>query len=157
MQKEFNFGFKMISSALEVGGKLGWCNYIPSNKFDRDKFNDLIKYWNKNPYTRTSILSQKFGLHQSTIITYLKKASEDNLCDYNPQKSLEFEMKNRSAYPIFVYDSNMKLLKTYKSSSECEKMSENDFGVKLNKRNIDYVCTGRSKHHKGFYFSRIEI
>lgn len=157
MQKVFNLGFKMISSALEVGNTLGWCNYIPSNKFDIDKFNDLIKYWNTNPYTRTSILSKKFGLNQSTIITYLKKASENNLCDYDPKKSIEFEMKNRPTYPIFVYDSNMKLLKSYKSSSECEKMSENDFGVKLNKRNIDYVCTGKSKHYKGFYFSRIKI
>lgn len=154
ISRELKIGVKIVRSALQLGNRLGWCNYTAYNKFQEEKFFQLIEYWNNHKYIRTSVLSQKFNLGQTTIVSYLNKATKLGLCDYDPIKSVEYEYENKDAYPIYVFDLNLNFLKQYKSSNECEEKSDKDFGTHFNKRNIDYVCTGRSKQYKGYYFSR---
>ena len=154
ISRDLNLGIKVVRSAISVGNKLGWCKYDSTNKFNEEKFYKLIDYWKDNKYIQTSILAEKFKLGQSTVVSYLKYASDIGLCDYNPKESYEYYLNNKKTYPVYVFDLNMNLLSSYKSSKECEVNSMKDFGVQFKKRCIDYICLGRGKTHKGYYFSR---
>lgn len=154
ISRDFNIGIKVVQSAMCIGNKLHWCNYEPYNKFQEEKFNKIVDYWNNNKYVQTSVLSEKFNVSQSKVVSYLKLAKNLNMCDYDPQESMSYYLEHMNTYPVFVFSLNLELLKSYKSSAECANNSIFDFGVKFNKRNIDYVCCGKSKTHKGYYFSR---
>lgn len=154
ISNDLNIGIDTVRSAVKVGNMFGWCNYESWNKFQEEKFYKLIDSWNTNKYIQTSVLAKKFNLGQGTVISYLKMAEKMDLCDYDPKKSQEYFFKNKKTFPVYVFDKSLNFIKSYKSSKECAENSIDDFGMKFNKRNIDYICNGKGKTYKGFYFSR---
>jgi len=66
---------------------------IDWNKCEKFAMNNLVKEvcdgWNnKEEWETTKDLAEKFKLHKSTIIKYLKKGNKINLCNYNPKEEM---------------------------------------------------------------------
>ena len=151
---KFKIGKTTIYRIFKNGKKFGWCDYIKKEDIYKENFNKVIEYWNKNKYVQTSVIAEKFNISQGTVVSYLNNGVELNICDYNPSESMKSYFDNKETYPIFVFDLQLNFIKQYKSSSECETKSMDDFGIQFCKKVIDNVCLGKNKTHKGYYFSR---
>ena len=86
-----------------------------------------------------------------TVLNYLHKGETIGICKYdklyrNVVSERKIQGKQTSIYK------NGEFLSIYKSVSELEKRSIEDFGIKLLRCYISEVATGKRKQYKGYTF-----
>lgn len=113
-----------------------------------------------NPNMTTTEIGKMMGLHQDTIIKYLKRGSKVwKWINYYPKEE-RFKGSSKSgkmnSKPVEIFK-NGNSLGTYNSATELERKSEEDFGVKLLQSAISSVCIGNytSEQYKGYTFKYI--
>lgn len=151
LQKIFDLSNKVINSALKIGNKVGWCNYVFRKDKEEEKRLEIIDYWNSND-CKTGEIAKELNCSQSLVVRTLNEANEHGLCKYNPKEEIikNFTTRGRNVY---VYDKNLNFMKKYKNLSDCVNNSLKDFNVNFTARNINYICNGQGKTYKGYIFS----
>lgn len=104
----------------------------------------ICDYWNKNH--SIDLTKQHFKLSRPTIISYLKKGTRLNWCDYISENKKN--KKGRSGKKVQLIKDN-KIIKIYNSVSElCRELS-------MSTSKVCEVCNGKRKSHKDFTFKYI--
>ena len=122
---------------------------------------EVCKYWNNRKNNEsTKDLSEVFSLNRSTVIEYLKKGAELNICNYNPKEELRKSSANpnRNRYKgkkVEIFKDGISL-GIFQGCSELSRKSEELFGVKLYPTSISAVCIGKRSQNKGFTFKYVE-
>lgn len=111
------------------------------------KVKEVCDLKKNNPNMSTKIIADIVGYHYSTISTWLKKGTKLGWCDYNAKEERE-KVYNKNSKPIRCITTG----DVFKSLSECEKLSLEVFGIKLNTSNLYKVCVGQIKQYKGLVF-----
>lgn len=113
-----------------------------------------------NPNMTTTEIGKMMGLHQDTIIKYLKKGSKVwDWVGYDPKEE-KFKGSSKSGKmngkPVEVFKDGISL-GIYTSATELERQSEERFGVKLLQCAISSVRIGNytSKEYKGYTFKYV--
>jgi len=101
--------------------------------------------WNTGLYN-TVMIHEKMRLSQGTIISYLKKGAKIGICDYLCTTNRKLEMYNLEDEKIGEFASLL---------DACE-YALKTFDVKLQKKAISQVCTGKLKHYKGYKFKYVK-
>lgn len=116
----------------------------------------ICEFKNNNPNMTTKDISENFKLCRSLVTKYLNIGSEFGWCNYNGKEEMSKSAKksNRNGKLVEIFkDDNSKGV--YLSVHELDRKSLNDFGIKLDYRNISAVCNGKRKMYKGFIFKYI--
>lgn len=109
--------------------------------------------------TNVRELSNIFQVCQTTIVNYLKTASQYGKCNYDPQKAkldtLNYNHKmnceRKNVKSIICLDDG----KVFRNCKILENKSIDIYGVHLNYKNIHAVCRGEYKTSKGLTFKYI--
>lgn len=120
---------------------------------------EIWDYWNNRGETETTEdLIKLFGLSRSTILRYLKRGHDLNLCVYNKE-----EERRRSGEKIksslgrrvevFKYGTS---LGVFNSLTEVERVSLKLFKTQLNHSSISATIKNKQRTHKGFTFKYVE-
>ena len=119
----------------------------------------VCEYWkNKEDEETTVDLAKYFSLNRNTIARYLKKGNKYGWCFYDGKEEMIKRGKKagvNKSKKVAVYK-NGNLKGVYSSTSELERKSEQDFGIKFNHGGISLVCRGKQKTHKGYTFKYLE-
>lgn len=143
-----------LSSSIQV-----LSNYISLDNVDFQKsslfaMNNLIKdvcdYKNSNPTQYPSDIAKKFNISSATVRRYLVLGNESGYISYNIKKD-STKRYNNLKKPVEVIQDG-KVIKCYKSISDCINHSKIDFHIKFTSSGISSVLTGRIKTHKGYSF-----
>lgn len=119
-------------------------------------------YWNrKKDYETTIDLCRKFNIDRSTVIKYLKKWTDIGYCNYdanieNIKNNKRHNQRNKKFNKRVCVYKNGDPIRVYESLSNLDKRSINDFGVRLNFRNVSSVCLGKLKQYKGYTFKYLD-
>lgn len=108
----------------------------------KNKIKEICEFYNSHKYMQMKDIAKKFKIHHLTLIKYLKIGKNLNLCDYDA---------NHQKKPIIVIETG----DIFESIMECERQSENKYGVKLSNKGISNVLKGRCNHYKGFHFEYV--
>lgn len=152
--------YNILNSRLNEIFDLSNINWIKIGlESEKSLIKEVCEYWNnKHNNETTSDLANTFKCCSFTIINYLKKCSELELCSYNPkiekQKSGS-RVGKALGKPIEIFKGN-ESLGIFESISELERQSEELFKTKLNHSAISKVCLGKLKHYKGFTFKYVQ-
>lgn len=164
--RESNIDF-IKKNIIKMLGKDIDFSLIDWEEIDREAQSSLVwevcEYWkNKKDEETTADLAKYFGLGKNTIRSYLKKGVEYEWCNYdvkeesirNKEKGLAKARINNSKKVAVYKDGEFKNI--YSSTSDLERKSEQDFGIKFNHSNISRVCLGKQKTYKGYTFKYLE-
>ena len=164
-----------VIEILKRANELGLCKYDPKEEmrkattrwrdiheiyvYDRN-FNLLKKYNDAKECENNSIkdFGVQFDIRQ--IYNACNKKTRTHrgyIFSYEPITEIFSLERNLHKTPVYVYDAKLNYLGFYNSHKECEDKSLEDFGIKFNVCNISLVCSGKSKHHKGFIFSHTKL
>lgn len=107
----------------------------------------------KNGLTKEE-LANKYEYVTETIVRLLKDGAKNGWCVYdntetNAKRLKEMQLNNRKT--VLVYKDG-EFLGEYNSASEIDRKSKEDFGERLDFRNISAVCRGKRKSYKGYVF-----
>lgn len=107
----------------------------------------------KNGLTKYE-LANKYNYATETIVRFLKDGTKKGWCCYdntekNAERLKEMQLNNKKTVLVYKED---KFLGEYDSASEIDRKSVEDFGEKLDFRNVSAVCRGKRKSYKGYVF-----
>lgn len=112
-----------------------------------------------NPNMATSDISNKMGLHKTTILRYLKNGSQVwDWCKYDAEEERKkngIKCSKSKSKPVEVFKDGISL-GLFASAREIERQSEELFGVKLLNNCIPDVCNGKRKLYKGYTFKYVD-
>lgn len=108
----------------------------------KSKIKEICKFYNLHKNMQMKDIAKKFKIHPLTLVKYLKTGKELNLCDYDV---------NHQKKSIIVIETG----DIFESIMECERQSENKYGVKLSNKGICNVLKGKCNHYKGFHFEYV--
>jgi hypothetical protein len=131
--------------------KINWLKAEISTSSSRMKNACDLK--RNNPEMTTTDISKIVGVNYGVIREYLVRGTKLKWCYYNPKEEvvqINRRLRSRSK-PIICIETGQ----TFESSAECERQSENVFGVKIRKLSITRVCRGERNHTKGYSFKFI--
>lgn len=133
-------------------------NHINWDKINKSCYNSIMKMcsdlWNEGIKSSKEI-SKIMGLSKATIITYLKKMSAIELCDYDPKLELKngaTQTQQKNKKKLICLNNGM----IFDSATDCSLNSKEVFGESLCKSKISMVCTGKRPHHKGYHFKYVQ-
>ena len=140
-------------------------NKIDWLKAEEFALSNLVKraceYKKNNTSLTTTQIGEIMRLDRHTILDYLKKGSKLGWCSYSVENEMVLIKENRKnsckkslSKPISIFKDGI-WLKGFDSIMECERQSEELFGVRLCNKNISAVLKGKRKHHRGFTFQYI--
>jgi hypothetical protein len=115
------------------------CNEFATNT---NLIKNTCELWNKG--LGASDISKILKISYGSVIRYLHKGTELNLCNYINIKKIR---------AVVVYDLNQKELGIFNSINQLARDSEKYFGTKFSAGIISQVCQGKVKTHKGFKFA----
>lgn len=157
LNKITGYSTDVISSALKIGTRVGWCNYKGNNATYEEKRKMILKLWNEDKIKSTADISSRVGASQSFVVNTLNKYAKDGLCDYDPSLQI-FTINEQRCKPIYVYTKEHQFIKKYNSINELVNNSLKDLNVeKICKRNVHYICSGKGQTYKGYYYSYTEL
>lgn len=99
----------------------------------------------------TDKIGKELGITRGTIVNHLKRGAEFGWCDYDPSRIQSLNGREKSklkSKPVICLENGLE----FESASECGRISEKVFGVKLSPSKIALVCSGVNKTHKGYSF-----
>jgi DNA-directed RNA polymerase subunit RPC12/RpoP len=134
----------IMNSKLNELFDLSKINWLKCHEYacNTNLIKTACKLWNKG--LGAADISKILKIGHSTVIKYLHKGTELNLCNY---------INVNEPKIIVVYDLNQKELGIFNSINQLSRESEQYFGVKFSSGNISQVCQGKAKTHKGFKFA----
>lgn len=160
LNERFNLiKYNTLKSKLNKLLNLSIIDWYTVDKFALSNLVKIIcEMWNnKEEYENSKDIAKKTGFNSLTIVRWLKKGKEHNLCNYNARlesQKAHSKAGKKNGKPIKIYKDGI-ILGEFESASELSRQSENLFGVKLSTANISAVCCGKLKHYKGYTFKYI--
>lgn len=120
----------------------------------------VCEYKAQHQNDRVVEIAEKFGLSDVTTRKYLRMGSELGWCVFDPQSDYEHYLSEHVTYnarPVFVDtdddpDDEWYISKTYKSLSEMDRNSKDDFGVHICRETIlrdGFYETGYNNRYDG--------
>lgn len=114
---------------------------------------DVCLYY-KNIEASIDRVADKFELHKTTIIEYLKRGSEIGWCDYDPEEA------KRKRYSAGLKTTAIKIIciengVVFNGYAECQEKSLEIFGVHINRKHVSEHIRGLRKDCKGYTFKRV--
>lgn len=147
---------------LEQGSKYGWCDYKKMTVIKNENKIKVAELYQSN-LSLTEIASE-LKLHYDTVKKYIIEADSEGLCVFNSQLEHENRVKiglekriNFFSKTVYMYDMNYNFIREYKSATEIERNSLNDFGIILKSRAIGRVCLKQRPQYKGYIFTYTPI
>ena len=120
---------------------------------------EIWDYWNNRGETETTEdLIKLFGLSRSTILRYLKRGHDLNLCVYNKEEERRRtgeKIKASLGKRVEVFKDGISL-GVFSSATEVERVSLELFKTQLNHSSISATIKNKQKTHKGFTFKYVE-
>ena len=141
----------ILKSKLNCLFDLTTIDWLKCDKFaTSSRVKEICDLWN-NGLNNVTKISNLTKLSKVTVATYLNKGTKIGWCDYNgknelTKRTISNNKKNLSK-PVLCIETG----KIYNSASECDRCSEDDFGMKLFQTNISLSCRN-NKPYKGFHF-----
>lgn len=130
---------------------------------NRNIMRDVCDFYNNNPNMTPPKIAPYFNVNRATILDYLKRGKELGLCNYDVEKAKqEAHMiagkaaQKKLSKRLAAYDSENNFLGEFKNAKYTAEYFKENFDIKLNPNNIQDVCTGRYKHHKGYIFKYLD-
>ena len=159
---QFSNSFKTIKQNIidSILGELFNLSKIDWLRCEEFALSNLVKqacdYWNSGIH-KTKGIAKIMKLSKNTIISYLKKGSLIEWCNYNAkEESNKISSKNGKANgrQVEMFKDGISL-GVFSSCSELERKSEELFKIKLSQSKVSLVAIGKQAHHKGFTFKYI--
>jgi hypothetical protein len=119
---------------------------------------EVCELKNNNPNLTTKDISTSIKLCRSLVTKYLNEGSKIGWCNYNGKEEMSKSSrknnnKNNKLVEIFKCNNS---LGVYLSTHELDRKSLDDFGIKLDYRNISAVCLGKKPQYKGYIFKYLD-
>lgn len=128
-------------------------NWYQADEFATKNFiKDVCEYYENNKHnTLLCHMADNFHISYITFLKYIKHGHKFKWCQYDKisnYKNSHNIMEHPNNKAIIVIETS----DVFKSATECERKSEELYGVKFNHTHISMVCSGKQKHHKGYHF-----
>lgn len=151
----------ILNSKLSDIFDLSNINWIQADLYaiKNNKAKEIWDYWNNRGETETTEdLIKLFGLSRSTILRYLKKGHDLNLCVYNKEEERRRsgeKIKSSLGRRVEVFKYGISL-GVFNSLTEVERVSLRLFKTQLNHSSISATIKNKQRTHKGFTFKYVE-
>ena len=133
----------ILNSTLNELFNLSMIDWNRCNEFAiSSRIKEASNLWN-NGIRNTKAIGKIMKLHDHTICRYLKIGKEQSLCDYDSKIELASNSKS-----IICTNNNI----IFESIIDCERKSEEIFGIKFSTYYIRKVLNGKLDNYKGFCF-----
>ena len=140
-------------------------NDIDFNKCALDANRNIMKevcdFYNKHKDMTPPNIAPYFHIDRVTVLEYLKRGVEIGICNYDvEQAKRDSRIKGGKASSekiskkINAYDNGI-LIGEFKNASQTTEYFKKEFDINLNVSNIQAVCVGRYKQHKGYTFKYV--
>ena len=130
---------------------------------NKNLMKEVCDFYNKNPDMTPPKIAPYFNVDRVTILDYLKRGKELGLCNYDVEKAKQEAhiiagnaASKKLSKRLAAYDSENNFLGEFKNAKCTAEYFEENFNIKLNIKNIQAVCTGKYKQHKGFIFKYLD-
>lgn len=164
IENYFSISNPALRRYLEIGAKLGFCDYNPKDSIKRSqkfrlkhtekRFNKLrdkiCGYANSHPELTPPDIAKVFGMYPSRILHHLHRGSESGICSYNPSDSFKIGRTKVDCGRIEVsqYNLNGEFVQSFKSITD----ASNFFG-KCD-ASIRGAISGKQKTAHGFLWKK---
>lgn len=147
--------YNILNSELSVIFDLRNIDWLECNKYALStKVREVCDLWNSG-INNVSELYKFVKLSKVTIVTYLKRGVKLGWCNYDGQKELAKRSIMNNKRNLSKKVKCIENGKIFESTSECARVSEKVFGVKLFQPNISAVCRKVLKSYKGLHFEYV--
>ena len=119
-------------------------------------FHAICDCWNSGIHY-TKDIAKKLGVSWSCVYENLLKGAKIGLCDYDPKKSSELNIKQQQlkrGNPVAVLRDD-RIVGVFISGRELSRQSVDLFGSYFNPGSISYACRGTCKTCRGYKINRI--
>lgn len=124
---------------------------------------EVCDFYNSNPNMTPPKIAPYFNVDRVTILDYLKRGKELGLCNYDKEIAKQNAhiiageaISKKLSKKVVAYDKDNNFIGEFKNARYTKEYFKETYNIKLNTSNIQDVCVGRHKHHKGYIFKYVD-